>query len=73
MVKKEVEKVKTAAHTNFTKKNGIVRENIPYVASDIARSARGSAHAPIILSNSDWSITIDAFPLFDHCHNLEVW
>ena len=49
-----------------------VAKNDIYVASDMARSARGSARAPIKLSKSDWSIKIDAFSLFDHCHSFKT-
>ena len=49
-----------------------VAKNDIYVASDMARSARGSARAPIKLSKSDLSIKIDAFSLFDHCHSFKT-
>ena len=41
-------------------------------ASDMARSARGSARAPIKLWNSNSPIKIDTFSLFDHCHSLKT-
>ena len=40
--------------------------------SDMARSARGSARAPIKLWNSNSPIKIDTFSLFDHCHSLKT-
>ena len=49
-----------------------VAKNDMYVASDMARSARGSGRAQIELSKSDWSIKIDAFSLFDHCHSFKT-
>ena len=49
----------------------VVKKDI-YVASDMARSARGSARAPIKLSKSDLSIKIDAFSLFDRCHSFKT-
>ena len=47
-------------------------QNDIFEASDMARSARGSARAPIKLSKSDWTIKIDAFSLFDHCHSFKT-
>ena len=42
------------------------------MVSGMARSARGSARAPIKIWKSYSSIKIDTFTLFDHCHNFKT-